>query len=575
MRLFGEKLASNALFGVILGGVLAAVVGVIVTALLLSIFHAIAPHNSNVGIYSTGEDFVDYTLGIIPLHNLFRDTLQLFLVMHGTGFHTEYLYGGTSAPSYTYSFVSPLNGLLIIPALLLIFGGYIAASSDFQNTIRASLWRGVAIAIPYVILLFLMSFQANGCIPFNGTSTTDLTCSVSSSSTSSYSVFTIDNLTLFGFGLLWAALFGLLGASLKIARGNWRHMLFSSLRASSRPQIMGMVVGGLAAAGLGIFLALLVLFSFIPYTTYSIPLLARAMCYNTGDWQILTLWSIAQGPLHAVNLFFLSMGAPINISNPQHGQCFYINGTSASISLFGTDLPLATWTRLLLALPVISLFLGGRVSASVGRAQGIGPAAVQGAMIALPFSALMALLTALCTIRITTISSNGASSNLTPSIVQTAGAGVFELLLWTLLGGALLGALGGMYQSSTLKTSAGRFFTSLLLPLELLSKLGYAIFDRLSGQSRGSPRSRARSLLYGAFLCTLLLVIVAGVAGGLLIAFNQTISLVDNQRIRDVMSVILIALPGLLIVSTCASALCRDPLIEQHSDISVRTTHGL
>src|SRR5205823_271743 len=60
LRVFGANLATNALFGVILGGVFAVSVGVLSTMLLLSIVHAIAPHISNSGGYVGGEDVVDY-----------------------------------------------------------------------------------------------------------------------------------------------------------------------------------------------------------------------------------------------------------------------------------------------------------------------------------------------------------------------------------------------------------------------------------------------------------------------------------------------------------------------------------
>ena len=271
VRVFGANLASNALFGVVLGGIFAVIVGVLATGLLVSIAHSIVPHITGTSGYTSSEDIIDFAFGIVPLHNLFRDSLQLFLVMHGVGIHTQY-------GSDTYSYFGPLHGLLILPALLLTLAGYIAASTDFQNSVRSSLWRGVAVALPYTALLFLMVSQVNGCIPGFGQGNSDLVCSSIPSSSPSAGLLTMDNLTLLVFGLFWGCLFGLLGASLKIARGQWRYMLRQYLRMSSRPQFMGMLVGGLAASGLGIALALPVLFSFIAYTSYSVPLLVQQVC---------------------------------------------------------------------------------------------------------------------------------------------------------------------------------------------------------------------------------------------------------------------------------------------------------
>src|SRR5205085_861762 len=149
------------------------------------------------------------------------------------------------------------------------------------------------------------------------------------------------------------------------------------------------------------------------------------------------------------------------------------------------------------------------------------------------------------------------------SYVQSAGAGAFGLLLWALLSGAVLGALGGMYQTSTVKAEVSRF---LAFPLVLLSKPGYSILDRLRGQTGISSRNQARTLLYSAFLCVLVLTIVAGIVGGSLIALNQIFTIDHNIHIRDSLSVILIALPGLLLICSCAAALCSDPVLEGQSN---------
>src|SRR5439155_17772567 len=180
IRLFSANLASNALFGVILGSLLTAVGGVLVTGLLVSIAHAMAPQVTNPGGsngYASGENSIDFALGIVQLYSLFRDSLQLFLVMQGVGIHIQYSTGA-------YASFAPLHGLLVLPALLLTLAGYIAASTDFHNRLQSSLWRGVAIALPYTLLLWLMTTQVNGCIPANGPGSSAVVCSVAASSSS-------------------------------------------------------------------------------------------------------------------------------------------------------------------------------------------------------------------------------------------------------------------------------------------------------------------------------------------------------------------------------------------------------
>src|SRR5258708_28723062 len=300
IQIFQPALASNTLFGVILGSSAAGVAGVLTSWLFLLIISAITSSSP-----STGGDIADSVLGIIPLHMSFKDSLQLFLIMHGATAHG--LYSGTGGSSSSFSLAMPLHGLLVIPALCLTLGGYIAACTDLHNHARRSLLLGSAIAIPYVIILFILSSQVNG--------NTIVIADVSGST----STLGIDALTLLIYGLLWGLLFGALGASLKLARGQWRYMLWKYLQAHPYVQLKGMIAGSLSAAGLGIALSLLAVYSFLVYTPLSIPLMG-SLCFP-GSWQIITLWGIAHGPLHAVNLFFFLLGAPVTIHRDA-SSCF-------------------------------------------------------------------------------------------------------------------------------------------------------------------------------------------------------------------------------------------------------------
>ncbi len=566
INIFQPALASNALLGILLGGIVAAVLGCLASVLIVVIAHAIAPHPST-GYPFSGEDSVNYALGIFSLYSPWRDGLQLFLVAHGVGLHLVFSSTfSNNTNTFSYAYNPALNGLLIIPALLLTLGGYLAASTDFQNRPQTSLLRGAAIAIPYTVLLFILASQANGCIPISDFSHSGSipTCT----GTSEMGTLTIDNLSLIVLGILWGGLFGLLGASLKLARGQWRQMMLSYLRTGPRSQLKGMITGGLAASGLGLSLSLLVLFCLLAYAEVSVPLFTRSFCQR-GDWQILTLWGIAQGPLHAVNLFFLSFGTPITISNPtpQQFPCFYATGQPLTLSLFDGNSSLPAWRYVLLAVPVISLFLGGRVSAAIGRVQGTGPGAIQGLIITAPFTVLMALLSFFCTVTVTfanQANSGGSVSSSQPSAihVQSAGVGLANLLLWALLSGSVLGALGGAYQAS------GTRLPSILSGLlRGLSAPIYGILNLVSRQHRSVQRTAARNLLYSAVFCAFLLAIIAGAAGGYLIAFNDTLSLADNQHIRDIISVVLVALPGLLLVSSCASALSHVPSLNSQTNM--------
>lgn len=541
VRMVGPNLASNALFGVTLGGILAAAMGALAAIIFISIAHAIAPHIIQQNGGMAGEDIVDNALGIAPLHSIFRDGLQFFLVMNGVGLHTQYT-------TDMYSYTAPLNGFFFIPAIMLTFGGYIAAGTDVQNRVQSSLWRGISIAIPYTVLLFLMTTQANGCLPSPGAGSTGT--SICSSVITTNGQLTMDTTTLVLFGVLWGALFGLLGASIKLARGQWRHLFHQYLRSNQRPQVVGSLVGSLVAIGTGSVLAFLVVVCTVAYTSYSLLLIGHIPGYFTNlfgnDWASLTLWTMAQGPLYALNVFFLSMNAPVSLTATTH----------VSVSLFGSTPQLSPWFRLLLAIPVIGLFLGGRASAAIGRAKDTGAGVIQGALIAIPFTILIMLLTLLTTINTSYVPGSGSTS---PGYAYSAGVAPFDVFLWALLFSAILGALGGAYQTSTLNRSVSQALAPLANKLKDLSKPGYALAGRLSKQPGAIEHTSTKDWLFSTGLVALILLIGAAIVGGLLIGFNQMLTLDINNRLREIASVVLIAIPGLLLLCAVASALRRDP----------------
>jgi len=571
VQVFRPALASNAIFGTVLGALLAVLGGVLLAAIYLAFAHAFVPQGVfHIGTFSANDTLVDILLGIIPLHSPLRESLQFYLVMHGVATNVQLsAASGQVTGSTTFTFVRPLNGLLILPALLLTLGGYVSASTDFQNRARSSLLRGAAIAIPYTLLLFILLLIVNGSIPLDA-----LQLNVpKNTSTAIVATLNMDIFSLLAFGLLWGTLFGLLGASLKLAQGQWRHSLFHYLQTNRYSRISSAITGALAATGVGVFLSLLLLCCLLVYLTASTSTSLLTGSASAVPWQTLVLASIAYLPLLAVNLFFLSLGVPGNLAASCSSYssffsllCSSSSGSHVTLSLFGSTPPLPSlwypWIYALLAVPAISLFLGGRVSAFHSGAQSVGAGTLQGALIALPFVLLLMLLTLLTTVRLSFTGSFGGIDNpySLPSYTASIGVGIFELFPLALLFGVVLGALGGIYQASAIKRGVRLLLADLCAPFRLLGKPAFFILDRLSGQPRNVQRSPVRSWLYSTFLCTLLLAIVADIGGGLLISLNQTLSFDDNLRILSIGAVLLVALPGLLLLCTCASAFANDPL---------------
>src|SRR5579885_3343742 len=77
-------------------------------------------------------------------------TLRITISSQPIGSETENL-------SYTL----PLLGLLLVPALALTLGGYLAAASDFHRHPRYSIARGALIGPFYAILLLLLAFASS------------------------------------------------------------------------------------------------------------------------------------------------------------------------------------------------------------------------------------------------------------------------------------------------------------------------------------------------------------------------------------------------------------------------------
>ena len=189
---------------------------------------------------------------------------------------------------------------------------------------------------------------------------------------------------------------------------------------------------------------------------------------------------------------------------------------------------------------------------------------------ALPLSLLMVLLLLLCTITYG-YATSGSSTSPT-SYLETAGAGGFDLFLWVLLGGAVVGTLGGMYQVSSIKASVSSLRYALSIPLLRICKPFFLILDKVCHRSLPAQLSSGRALLYGAFLSVLLLTIISIIVGVNLITLNQVFTFEQNIRFRDILSVILIALPGLLLLGAVGAAITTDPEIKHSNPIRASST---
>lgn len=561
IRLFQPFLASNSIFSTVLGALVATLLGMLSFFLLITIVTNTVPESllKDSGLSQTQEGrevVASDTLDYDALQNPFRNTADLFLRAQNVRISDQLTYTSDSSSgtvNLSFNTSSPFHTLLLLQGLFLILGGYIAASSDFRNTRVGSLLRGAAIAIPYTVLLLLLSTQVNGDLSPIGNGGT---------AASSYKgTITVDINTLLLFGVLWGALFGLIGAGIKLGQGQMRHHMHRFLYTHRHPQITGIIVGGLSAALLGIFLTLIITLSLFSQTnSYEITRYVPDVAFWLRVDIVPQIGNLIQDLTRAVALLAYACGAPI-VSLADKGSYYGVKPGSNQIwQQLGAGLIAHPWVFVLLLVPIIALFLGGRVSTSISRVRGVGPGAIQGALIALPFTALLFIFTAINSNNATM--ANSVSSYINENTATSIGANFGDVVLWGLVSGAIMGALGGAYQNSALRPAVSKVLGTLVKPVLLIFAPLYIFFDLLLGRPRAQKRSGGYVLLYTALIAAIVLGIISLFVGVMFLNQNQTITRDQSEHIRDIMALLLIALPGILLLSSAAATLARDPLLE-------------
>jgi hypothetical protein len=568
IQLFQPSLAANPWLGIIIGGISPALLGALFFIILSAIQH---PSSSSASDLNALNTLASSLTGVIPTDSAVRDGLQALLTAQGVGRHIVGNYSATAGNILlNVDLASPLQIMLLIPALFLVMGGYLAACTDMQNRTVASLWRGAAISLPYMLLLLMLSTQANGDIASSLLPHTSSNSALSFLQGQVSFTLSMNVASLIILSLFWGTLFGLLGASLKLARGHWRHWLHNLLRSNTQSRLTAIVAGGLLAVLLGFLFSLL--FTYVAMVS-NLQFMQGSTCGSgaaSATSSSLTASNMAAGPFIAVQLFAFSFGTPISLNVHASGMSAITNALSkssclqqTSFSLFGGMAHSSPWMYLLLFLPAIALFSGGRVSAHFGRPASPGVAAIQGALIAIPFTIAMMILAALSMFSLSmeitgTVIILGNIPD--TQVVVSLGAGVIDVMVWSLLIGAFLGALGGIYQASAMSRELDFALARLGRGLTLLAGPGYKLIDQLDTR-RPATRMRGRTLniLGAALWITLLLTLVSVASGLLLISFSSVVTYDLNHRLHSIMSALLIALPGLLLLCTFISALFDDP----------------
>lgn len=414
--------------------------------------------------------------------NFFAWEHQVTLTLHVT------ISSQTENLSYTF----PLLGLLLVPALALTLGGYLAAASDFHRHPRYSIARGALIGPFYAILLLLLAFASSTTLDPN-------ILGLGSSGTATLGPNVLQECL---FGLLWGTLFGALGGWIQLTGSRFLKAALPSLQTLRHSRVAGALTGAAVALACGILLFTGFEFAYFAYGAANTargggPLSAGGVP-TTG----LSIWTVLRqgltlGPGAAIWLFALGTGAPISTTLISTGSA----SISSSFGFIGaTQSPGSNSLVYLFALgPLIAYIVGGRVAARVARAQRTGDAFIAGALMAVPLCLLMGLAT-LLTVDSVNASPNGSESQ---TFTESIGPSFWPTLLAVLVAGAIVGGIGGA--SALVAPQLGALPRLLLTPLRPLGFLLNRLLDKLTAHPAGQPRSEATKWFYDSVLLAVIL----------------------------------------------------------------------
>jgi hypothetical protein len=515
IRIFGGPLAGNPLFGVLFGGVLA-----LVLAWLLSLAAVGGIEVLAASLPADQRDTFKQAILIFPVaSSIWKKSLGLLITSFGPALHLNQPGSGSFA-----AVVAPVfSGFLLLPALCLLLGGYIAAISNFKSSLPGSLLRGLSICLPVTVGLLLISVFLRGPIEISGQASIN---------------FAFDTPSLLLLGLLWSALFGTLGAMIRV-RSQLGAFFLQLVRSALGRFMLAPLCGALVALGLGLALSLLCVYCFLAFSSVSVPWMTTNGLLPMSNWQYLLVYSIDSSPLLSFNFFCYSMGGSLQL---------HYDGIASHIpsSIFAEGI--SPWVYLIVLIPLVSVFVGGRVSAAIGRGSLPGPGLLWGMAIVVPLLILLLLLSPLMSygLQVTTTQLNSGSQDL------VAGIDRLHLFAAPLLFTLVIGGLGGLYQTLLTRRQARR------------------------AQPTSAARSSlARRWLIAACGVALVLLLLAIAGSTFLVVYPHILPAHSVYLIRDSGASALLGLPDLLLIAAGLGALKDSARSLQQTNMSLSSEPAL
>ena len=557
MRNVSPRYAVNRWFMGALGAIIAAGIGLLVTFLVQSF------------IVSLLSNIIDAALGGVSGGSLYSgiikslltpDLLKMFVMEHRVPF--DVTLGGTSSlisMSGDVTIAMPITGLLLIPAIALVIGGYISAASDFQRSALFSTMRGALVGPFYGMILAALAY-------FGSSSTHAQLLGVGMDTTVSPIPW-----QAFFYGLLWGVIFGALGGWIQFAGSDFLRQAIPTARARYGHTLMGArlvgaVSGALVAvvAGMVACIGLLVaavVFGVVyaaqtpgvaPSTSSlsSLGLGGGSTSASSGAMslvQLVVLFALIYAPTLAAYVFGLATGSTFQIVGSTSVTSSAANNLTYGLFSGQHILPSAApqWLYLVTLIPIIAYFAGGRVAARAAGAQTSGDGFVAGALMAIPASILMALIAYLTGLNLdASIAGQSASESISVSIGS--------VFLVTLLAGAVIGGIGGA--TSVTAPALGSVFHLFTLPMRPLAGLVSGRLDSFTAAPLGAHRSVARQRLYDAILALLWIGLVAVALDICNLVISPIVPFKQLVTLDAIVAALLIFIPTLLLISALEAA---------------------
>lgn len=445
LRRLPPPVAESVFFGALIGPLVAGLCALLLTLLVSLVVGPILDQAFNASFAAA----LGSQATILPA-TFYTNPLQLFATASHATLNEQVTITGSPLAT-TARIDTPVSLLLVLPAIGLLLGGYVAGSTNTTGRRLYSLTRGASISLLYALFTLLLSLQTASTLVI-----TDL------GGSSGSITLTPDPFSSAVGGLLWGLLFGAAGGALSA-----RSLPKAPRTPPTSPELArfrAALLGGGAALATLFALSLVLILSLVVLSQAGTQLPRLDGSLNLGTATISctqyvasqqpltsqgpttpaqpaptgidhTLPQVIGSPAPALLLMEASMGVPLDLSGSAPRTSI-----AQSIGLLGGDCaPGADGGvfYLLLLLPSIAFLIGGWVSGRTAHDRTILGAAGTGLMLALVMAVLLDLVLFLATVNATiTVFGFSVTASFGPSPIGAFLAG--------LVFGATFGVLGSV-----------------------------------------------------------------------------------------------------------------------------------